>query len=204
VKFIRIGIAATSIAAVLLTDVALAAQAAQHAAVTAPAARVAPSVPDYIIGPDDVLSIVFWRDKDMSGDVVVRPDGKISLPLLDEIVAAGSTPEQLRLRLAEAAGKYLEQPNPTVIVKEIHSRSAYITGKVAKPGTYALASGLNVMQLIASAGGLLEYADDRNIVVIRNDAGKPQYHPFDYHGVVNRKHPEQNIVLRPGDIVVVP
>jgi len=169
---------------------------------TASAATAAP--PAYVIGPGDELSIVFWRDKDMSGDVIVRPDGKISLPLLNEIQAAGDTPEQLRARLLEAASKYVEQPTATVVVKEIHSRNAYITGKVAKPGAYTVAADMNVVQLIALAGGLLEYADDKHIVVIRSEGGRQQYHQFNYKDVVDQKRPQQNITLRPGDTVVVP
>ena len=170
--------------------------AAHAAAVAAPA--------DYVIGPNDQLSIVFWRDKDISGDVIVRPDGKISLPLLNEIQAAGFTPEQLRAHVVEAAAKYLEQPNATVIVKEIHSRNAYITGKVTKSGTYVLAVDMTVMQLIALAGGLLEYADDKNIVIIRNEEGRQQYLQFNYREVINQKNSKQNVVLHPGDTVVVP
>ena len=167
-------------------------------------APASPSTPAYVIGPDDELSIVFWRDKDLSADVVVRPDGKISLPLLNDIQAAGFTPDQLRENLVAAAGKYVEQPTATVVVKTIRSRNAYITGKVAKPGSYALTVDMNVMQLIALSGGLLEYADAKSIVVIRMDAGKQRYFPFNYRDVIERKHPEQNIVLRPGDTVVVP
>ena len=177
---------------------------AAAAAGSAPKAVAKVEEPDYVIGPNDLLSIVFWRDKDMSADVVVRPDGKISLPLLNEIQAAGLTPEQLRAQLVEAAGKILEQPNATVVVKEIHSRNAFITGKVAKPGSYTLSADVNVMQMIALAGGLLEYADDKNIVVIRTEGGRQQYHQFNYKDVVNHKRPEQNIVLRPGDTVIVP
>ena len=160
--------------------------------------------PDYIIGPDDVLTIVFWRDKDMSGDVVVRPDGKISVPLLREIEAAGSTPEQLRARLVEAATKYLEEPDATVVVKEIHSRNVFITGNVAKPGTYPLTTGMKVLQCIALAGGVLEYADTKNIVVIRNEIGRQQYHKFNYNDVIRQKRTEQNLELKPGDTIVVP
>ena len=101
-----------------------------------------------------MLSIVFWRDKDMSADVVVRPDGKISLPLLNDVQAAGLTPEQLRAQLVKAAAKFIEDPNATVVVKEIHSRKVFITGNVAKPGTFPLVGDMNVMQLIAMAGGL--------------------------------------------------
>jgi len=159
---------------------------------------------DYIIGPEDILTVVFWHDKDMSGDVVVRPDGMISLPLLRDIEAAGSTPDQLRARLVEAATKYLEDPDATVVVKEIKSRNVYITGNVAKPGVFPIANGMNVLQCIALAGGVLEYADTKNIVVIRTDGGQTHYLKFNYKDVIKRKRTEQNLELRPGDTVVVP
>ena len=187
------------------------AQAPQHSGATAagpaarPAASPAPALPTgYVIGADDVLSIVFWRDKDMSADVVVRPDGKITLPLLNEVQAAGLTPEQLRVRLTDAASKFVEEPTTSVVVKEIHSRNAFITGNVAKPATYALNGDTTVLQLIAMAGGLQEYADSRHIVVIRNENGKTEYLKFNYNEVVKQKNPGQNVVLKPGDTVVVP
>ena len=169
------------------------------------AASVVSVVPSsYVIGPEDILSVLFWGDKNMSADVTVRPDGKISLPLLNDLQAAGFTPDQLRAKLVEAASKYVEDPNATVVVKEIHSRNVFITGNVTKAGTYPLATDMNVLQLIALAGGVLEYADAKNIVVIRNDGGHEQYHKFNYKDVVRQKHTEQNIVLKPGDTVVVP
>ena len=171
---------------------------------TAARAAAVPLPPGYVIGAQDLLSIVFWRDKDMSADVVVRPDGKISLPLLNEVQAAGFTPEELRAHLTEAAAKYVEDPTATVVVKEIHSRNVYITGNVAKPATYPLVGDMNVLQLIALAGGLQEYADSKNIVVIRAEAGRQQYHKFNYNDVVKRKRAEQNILLKPGDTIVVP
>jgi polysaccharide biosynthesis/export protein len=180
---------------------------ASAAAMAAPSGAPAGSSPipnGYLIGPADVLSIVFWRDKDMSADVVVRPDGKISLPLLDEIQAAGLTPEQLRARLVAAAGKYVEEPNATVVVKEIHSRKVFITGNVAKPGTYDLSGDLTVLQLIAMAGGLQEYAHGKSIVVLRTENGRQQTHKFNYKDVVKQKDVEQNILLKSGDTVVVP
>jgi polysaccharide export outer membrane protein len=140
----------------------------------------------------------------MSGEFTVRPDGKISLPLLNDVQAAGSTPEELRARLAEAAAKYLQEPNPTVIVKEIKSRNVFITGNVARPGVYPLNAPISVLQLIAQAGGLLEYADKDRIVVIRNEGGRQRYYRFDYDDVVKRRRVEQNILLIPGDTVVVP
>lgn len=170
----------------------------------ASAGVAATTPPGYVIGTADVLSIVFWHDKDMSGDVTVRPDGKVSLPLLNEISAAGFTPEQFRARLIEAAGAFLEEPNATVIVKEIRSRNVYITGNVAKPATYPLTGEMTVLQLIAVAGGLQEYADGGNIVVIRMADGRQQYFKFNYKDVVRQKRISQNIVLKPGDTVVVP
>lgn len=160
--------------------------------------------PSYQIGVDDVLTVLFWGDKTLSGDVTVRPDGKISLPLINDVAAAGLTTEQLRTSLMSMASKYLEDPNATVVIKEIHSRNVFVTGNVAKPGTYALASGMNVLQLVALSGGLLEYADSKNIVVIRKENGAEQYHKFNYKDVVKQKHTEQNIALMPGDVVVVP
>jgi polysaccharide export outer membrane protein len=158
----------------------------------------------YLIGPDDLLSIVFWRDKDMSADVVVRPDGKISLPLLNDVDAAGLTPEQLREQLTKSASKYLEEPNATVVVKEIRSRKVFITGMVIKGGTFPIVGDMNVMQLIALAGGLQEYADSDHIVVLRTENGHEQRFKFSYKDVVKGKDVRQNIALKPGDTVIVP
>jgi polysaccharide biosynthesis/export protein len=174
----------------------------QTASSTSAAAVVLP--PGYVIGPADVLSIVFWRDKDMSADVTVRPDGKITLPLLNEVAAGGYTPEQLRTRIAEAASAFVEEPNLTIVVKEVRSRNVFITGNVAKPATYPLTGEMTVLQLIAVSGGLLEYADAKNIVVIRSENGRPQYLKFNYKDVVRQKSVAQNVVLKPGDTVVVP
>ena len=186
--------------------------AAQEPKRTAPAAAqanngasAAATLPTgYVIGAGDVLSIVFWRDKDMSADVVVRPDGRISLPLLNDINAAGYAPEELRLKLTEAAAKLIEDPDVAVVVKEIRSRNVYITGKVTKPATYPLNSEMTVLQLIAVAGGLLEYADSKNIVVVRNENGHQQYHKFNYKDVISQKRTSDNIALKPGDTVLVP
>jgi polysaccharide export outer membrane protein len=176
--------------------------AAKGGAATNTAGVVLPT--GYVIGPQDVLSVVFWREKDMSADVTVRPDGKISLPLLNDIQAAGYTPDELRGRLVEAASKFLEEPNATVVVKEIRSRNVSITGNVVKPAMYPLNGDMTVLQLIALAGGLQEYADKDKIVVIRSEGGRSQYHMFNYNQVVKQKNVQQNIPLKPGDTVVVP
>ena len=178
----------------------------QHATAGANGAAAAEVTlpPDYVIGPDDVLSIVFWREKAMSAEVVVRPDGRISLPLLNDLQAAGYTPDELRLRLDEAAEKFVEEPTAAVVVKAINSRKVYITGDIAKPGTYPLTGDMSVVQLIATAGGLLEYADETDIVVIRKAEGRDKYLKVNYKDIVRQKNVKQNVILKPGDTVIVP
>lgn len=162
--------------------------------------------PDYVIGPDDVLSVVFWRENDLSAEVVVRPDGKISLPLLNDVEAAGLTPEQLRERLAKQAVAFVKDPQATVVVKAINSRKVFITGQVEKAGSYPLTSRMSVMQLIAMAGGLREYAKRDRIVVMRHQQGREVRFRFDYNKVLEGRNGEdaQNLDLKPGDTVVVP
>jgi polysaccharide export outer membrane protein len=172
--------------------------------VTAAAPAGVTPTPDYVIGPGDVLAIVFWRETDMSAEVIVRPDGRISIPLLNDVEAVGLTPEQLRERLVAAAQRVVQDPNVTVVVKQIHSRRVFITGEVGKPGPYPLLGSLNVLQLISMAGGLLEYADDKNISIMRNEKGQTTSFRFNYRDFVNRKNLKQNIELRPGDTVIVP
>src|SRR5438132_927693 len=122
--------------------------------------------PDYVIGPDDVVAVEYWRDKDLSAEVVVRPDGKISLPLLNDMPAGGLTPEQLRDALIAEARRFVEDPNVTVIVKQINSRKVFITGQIEKPGSYPLNRPTTVVQLFAMAGGLKEYADVKHIFIV--------------------------------------
>ncbi len=163
-----------------------------------------PTPPDYLIGPEDVLTIVFWREKEISGDVTVRPDGRISLPLVNDILAAGLTPEQLRVTLNEAAGKYVEDPRATVVVKQINSRKVFITGQVAKQGPYPLTAPMTVVQLITLAGGLLEYADGENVSIMRTENGRAISFRFNYDEVKKRRNLKQNIDLKPGDTIIVP
>ena len=170
-----------------------------------PAPAGVPTPPDYVIGPDDMLAIVVWRDKDVSTEVMVRPDGKISLPLLNDVQAAGLTPEQLRAAITTAAEKYMESPSVSVIVKAINSRKVFIMGQVNKPGPYVITTPTSVLQLIAIAGGLQEYADSKNIRVMRTDtAGKAESFRFNYKDVAAGKNLAQNITLKPGDTVIVP
>jgi polysaccharide export outer membrane protein len=160
--------------------------------------------PGYVIGTDDVLSIVYWKDKDMSADAQVRPDGRIALPLINEVHAAGLTPEQLREKLTEESKKYMEDANITVVVRQINSRKAFITGEVNKPGPYPLTAATTVMQLISMAGGLREYANGKKIIIMRTENGRSISLPFNYRDVTAGKRLEQNVELKPGDTVVVP
>ena len=178
---------------------------------TAAAASDAPVIPkgvdlpaDYVIGPDDNLDIIFWRDKDMSALVSVRPDGRVTLPLLNDIQAAGLTPDQLRTAVMAAATKFVEDPNVTVVVKVINSRKVFVTGMVAKPGPYPLMGPTTVMQALSVAGGIQEFADSKNILIMRNENGRPVAYRFNYKEVLKRKNLKQNIELKPGDTVVVP
>ena len=184
------------------------AQAPQAVAPSGAAAAVAagvPLAPDYVIGPDDVLSILFWRDKDLSApEVTVRPDGKVTLPLLNDVQASGRTPEELGDALREAARKFVEDPNPTVIVKEIKSRRVFITGRIEKPGPYPLNGKTTILQLIAMAGGLREFVDGKNISLMRSEKDRQSVFAFNYQDVVKKGYIHQNIELKPGDVVVVP
>jgi polysaccharide export outer membrane protein len=174
------------------------------AAVAAPRAGDPVVPPGYLIGTDDMLSIMFWKDRDMSTDVQVRPDGRIALPLLNEVHAAGLTPDQLRQQIMEESKKYIEDANITVVVRQINSRKVFITGEVNRPGPYPLTSATTVMQLIATAGGLREFANSKKIVIMRKENGKPISLAFNYKDVVSGKNLTQNIELKPGDTVVVP
>lgn len=207
----------TRLALVLLALAAAAVPAqAQTPAPAAPPPVTAPGAPaeaappqvelpaGYTIGPDDVLNVMFWRDKEMSADVVVRPDGRITLPLVNDIVAVGLTPGQLRDRIKEEASRFVEDPNVTVIVKQINSLRVFITGMVGKPGAYPMTRAISVLQLISLAGGLNEYADSKNIMIMRRENGQEVALRFNYNDVRKGKNLKQNIELRAGDTVVVP
>lgn len=160
--------------------------------------------PDYVIGVSDVLSIVFWREKDLTSDVVVRPDGKISIPLLNEVQAAGFTPEQLRHILTQSAKRFIENPVVTVVVKQVNNNQVFVTGQVTKPGPIALANSTTVLQAIALAGGLTEFSDRKNILITRIDRGGQRLFRFNYNEVIKGKNIEQNLVLKAGDTILVP
>src|SRR5262245_32976263 len=144
--------------------------AAPPPAVVRPADVAVPR--NYVIGTDDLLGIVYWRDKEMSTDARVRPDGRISLPLINEVQAAGLTPEELQKKVTEESKRFMEDASITIVVREILSLKVFITGEVAKPGPYSLTSATTVMQLISLAGGLREYANGKNIMIMREERDK--------------------------------
>jgi polysaccharide export outer membrane protein len=158
----------------------------------------------YIIGPGDVLGVQFWQQDGMSGDVVVRPDGMISVPLLNDVQAAGFTPQQLSEQIRESSTRWVQDPNVTVIVRQINSRAVYITGRVARAGRYPLNGSTSILQLIAMAGGLAEWADGDNVTLMRPGPEGFVTHRFNYKDVIGRKNLAQNIELLPGDTVIVP
>jgi polysaccharide export outer membrane protein len=160
--------------------------------------------PSYLIGAQDVLDVDVWKEKELTRTVEVRPDGRISLPLLNDIQAAGLTPMQLTANITEGLKKFVTDPQVTVIVTQINSQRVYILGEVTKPGAYPLLPGMNVLEALSTAGGFTMFANTKKIYVIRQEAGKQKKLPFNYKRVVSGKSAEQNIVLRAGDQIVVP
>jgi polysaccharide export outer membrane protein len=159
---------------------------------------------DYVVGAEDVLSVVFWPEKEMSFDVLVRPDGRISLPLLNDVEVAGLTLDQVRERLQKGAANFVQEEVVSVAVKQINSRKVYITGNVQRPGPYPLQGPMRVLQLISLGGGFREFAKSGHIVIVRMDGAQPATYPFNYDDVKNGKNMTQNILLKPGDTVIVP
>ena len=170
------------------------------------ASRPAPATDDpaYVIGEDDVLNISVWKEPDVSRVVPVRPDGKISLPLLNDVQAAGLTPMQLSMVISERLKKYITDPQVTVIVTQINSRRFYILGEVNRAGAYPLLPNMTVLQALSGAGGFTQFANLKGIYILRNESGKQMKYPFNYKEVIRGKLAEQNILLKPGDTIVVP
>jgi polysaccharide export outer membrane protein len=184
-----------------------AAAAARPADKSAPAESVRPALlvpPEYMVGEADVLHVNVWKEPEVSQTVVVRTDGNISLPLINEVKVSGMTPLQIQNAIAERLKGFLNNPQVTVTVAEIRSKRAFITGEVVRPGGYSLNAQTSVLQLIAQAGGFTPFAKRDSIVVLRTENGKPLRLKFKYKQVVQGKNTEQNIPLHPGDTVVVP
>jgi polysaccharide export outer membrane protein len=158
----------------------------------------------YVIGPEDVLDVKVWKEPDVSRTVPVRPDGKISLPLLNDVQAAGLEPMQLQAVITEGLKKFISDPQVTVIVMQINSRRIYVLGEVARPGAFPMLPNMTVLQALSTAGGFSQFAKLSAIYVLRTENGHQVTLPFNYKEVVRGVRPEQNIALKPGDTVVVP
>ena len=178
-----------------------AAQEAQPAKPGAAQTLDAPVDPNsYIIGPEDVISIQVWREDNLSRSVAVRPDGKITLPLIGDVQAGGLTPIQVAAKVTEAYSKYVNRPEVIVSVLQVQSRRYSVVGKVNHPGAFPLVTPTTVLEAIVASGGLAEFAKGSKITVLR---GKERI-KFNYKDVIKGKNLEQNILLKPGDYVIVP
>jgi polysaccharide export outer membrane protein len=162
------------------------------------------SAEEYRIGPQDLVRIDVWKEPDISRTIPVRPDGKISLPLMNDVQAAGLTAMELAGSIREGLSKYITSPQVTVTVTEINSRRVYVTGEVMRPGAQPLLPNMTALQALTSAGGFTQFARTKSIYILRNEDSKQVKHPFNYKAVLDGKHPEDNIQLQPGDVIVVP
>jgi len=161
------------------------------------------NTPDYVIGSDDVLKITVWKEPDLSEQLPVRPDGKISMPLLDDIPAAGMTPLLLKDLITARLKKYIADPRVTVVVTAMNSRRIFVSGEVVHTGPMALLPHMTILQALSQAG-FTQFANLKSIYLLRTENGKQEKIAFNYKEVIKGNHPEQNIVLKPGDTVVVP
>ncbi len=160
--------------------------------------------PSYVIGPEDVINISVWKEPDFTLAVPVRPDGKISLPLLNDVPASGLTPNQLATWLTVMLRKYVTQPQVTVIVTQINSRRVYILGEVNRPGALSLLPHMTVLEALATAGGFTPFAKEKKIFVLRNQNGKQNRYPFNYREAIRGGALQRDFSLEPGDMIVVP
>jgi len=200
---ILILVAAASIAAQGQSDLAPTDKSAPVAAVSAPPAASLPAESDYVIGADDTLHISVWKEPDLSETLPVRPDGKISMPLLGDVSAAGMTPTALGDSITVKLKKFIADPRVTVVVTAMNSRRVFVSGEVTHPGAMPLLPHMTVLQALASAG-FTQFAKLKDVYLLRTVNGTQTKIPFNYKDVVKGRHPEQNIALQPGDTVVVP
>ena len=187
-------------------------QSKEPAAEPAQVAAPAPTAPDsaagtasnsYVIGPSDVLTVTVWKEPTLSGTILVRPDGMITVPLLGDVQASGLTPLQLADQIATKLKKYIQDPNVSVVVSQIHSKVVYLLGEVGKKGPVEMTPGMTLLEAIASAGGLTDYANAKKIYILRDEAGKHEKIPVHYKEAL-KGDSEFNLVLEPGDTIVVP
>jgi polysaccharide export outer membrane protein len=170
---------------------------------TAATAQEPQAVSDYVIGADDTLRISVWKEPDLSELLPVRPDGKISMPLLNDIPAAGLTPLQLKDSITEKLKKFIADPRVTVVVTAMNSQRIFVSGEVLHSGPTPLLPHMTMLQALSQAG-FTQFANLKAIYLLRTENGKQEKIPFNYKEVIKGNHPEQNIMLKPGDTVVVP
>jgi len=169
---------------------------------TAASAPVPAADLSYRIGPQDILRVDVWKETEISRSVPVRPDGKISLPLLNDVQASGLTAMELANVITEGLKKFINNPQVTVTVSEINSRRIYVTGEVTRPGAYPLLPNMTTLQALTSGGGFTQFANIKKIYVLRTENGKQVKRPFNYKAVLDGK--ADDIPLQPGDTIVVP
>jgi polysaccharide biosynthesis/export protein len=160
--------------------------------------------PVFVIQPSDLLEIFVWKEPELSRRVLVRPDGRISFPLIQDLQAAGLTPPQLKVKIEGLLEEYIAAPNVTVIVDSIQHYRIYVTGKVNSPSSFVLEKPITVLQALSLAGGFQEFASESDIKIVRTYETEYVYLPFNYRDVIRGRNTAQNIYLRPGDVVVVP
>jgi polysaccharide export outer membrane protein len=159
---------------------------------------------DYVIGADDVLDVSVWKEQELTRTLQVRPDGKISMPLLGDVQAAGLTPGQLALTVSERLKKYLTAPQVTVILTQINSQRVYVIGEVTRPGAYTVLPGMTILQAISSAGGLTQFANGKKIFLMRDENHIQTKYPFSYKEVLDGRKAAENLTVKAGDTIVVP
>ena len=159
---------------------------------------------EYVIGSDDVLHISVWKEPELSGQVAVRPDGKVSLALLNDIQAAGKTPTKLAADISEQLKQYVTDPRVTVTVVAMTSRRIFLMGQVGRAGAFPMLPNMTLMQALASAGGFSQLAHVKKMYMLRTENGKQTRMPINYKALISGTSPELNIVLKPGDTIVVP
>ncbi|HEY3129417.1 MAG TPA: polysaccharide biosynthesis/export family protein [Acidobacteriota bacterium] len=160
--------------------------------------------PPYIIQSNDILEIFVWKEPELSRKVLVRPDGRISFPLVQDLIAAGTTPGELKQRIETRLKEYITAPNVTVIVDTIQHYKVYVIGKVQKPGSFTAEKPISALQALTLAGGFQDYAKESEITIVRTNGKEHVIFRFDYKDVIKGKKPDDNILLDPGDVVVVP
>ena len=163
-----------------------------------------PAGPDYLLGPEDVLTISVWKDEQLTKDVIVRPDGMVSFPLIGDVSAAGRTVEDLRLDITKRLTRFIPNPHVSVAVTKLLSYRIYVLGRVAKPGEYMVGHHTDVLQALSLAGGLTPFASENDIKVLRRRGGEEQVFEFRYGDAKKGEDLEQNILLQRGDVVMVP